>query len=124
VNLADEIGNAMVLGPDSHFDDLFLGAAERRFVTAERIVPAGTLGEHGPLERASIHRLLVDEVAPAPRGAHFTSNPPDYDRDEAFQRAYVAAAKDPESWSAFVERFLAGDEAAYQSAVDAWRSES
>ena len=123
VNVADTAGSAMVLGPDAHFDDLFLGAAERRFVTAEQVVAAGTLAEHGPLERATIHRLLTDKVAEAPRGAHFTANPPDYPRDEAFQKHYATAAKSPETWEAFTARFLAGDEAAYQSAVETWRSE-
>ena len=123
VNVADTAGSGMVLGPDSHFDDLFLGAANRRFVTAERVVAAGTLSEHGPLERASIHRLLTDLVAESPNGAHFTANPPDHPRDDAFQKAYATAAKDPETWAAFKERFLSGDEATYQSAVEAWRSE-
>ena len=123
VNVADTAGSAMVLGPDAHFDDLFLGAATRRFVTADKVVAAGTLAEHGPLERATIHRLLTDKVAETPGGAHFTANPPDAPRDEAFQKHYAAAAKDPEAWAAFKERFLSGDEAAYQSAVETWRSE-
>ena len=123
VNVADVAGNAMILGPDPFFDELFLGAAERRFVTAEKVVGAGTLAEHGPLERATIHRLMTDAVAETPGGAHFTTNLPDYGRDEAFQKAYVAAAKDPEAWAAFHERFLAGDEDSYQQAVEAWRQE-
>lgn len=121
-NRADTAGNAMFLGPDPFFDELFLGAAARRFVTAEKIVPAGTLSEHGPLERATIHRLLTDQVAAAPNGAHFTACPPDYERDEAFQRAYVAAAKDPEQWATFKATFLAGDEATYHAAVENWRA--
>jgi glutaconate CoA-transferase subunit A len=48
---------------------------------------------------------------------------PDYDRDEAFQREYVTAAKDPELWQAFAARFLAGDEQAYQAAVQEWHDE-
>ena len=34
-------------------------------------------------------------------GAHFTECPPDYGRDEAFQREYAATAKDPEAWAQF-----------------------
>jgi glutaconate CoA-transferase, subunit A len=123
VNVADEIGNAMILAPDPFFDDLFLGAATTRLVTAEEIVPAGTLSEHGPLERATIHRLLTDKIALAPNGAHFTANPPNYGRDEAFQKYYAQAAKDPETWNEFTARFLGGDEASYQAAVEAWRKE-
>jgi glutaconate CoA-transferase subunit A len=121
-NVADSAGNAMFLGPDPFFDELFLGAATRRFVTAERVVEAGTLAEHGPLAAATVHRLLTDAVAEAPGGAHFTACPPEYDRDEAFQRAYVTAAKDPAAWAEFTATFLAGDEAAYHAAVEAWRA--
>ena len=120
---ADTAGNAMILSPDPFFDELFLGAATRRFVTAEKIVDAGTLSSHGPIERATIHRLLTDRVAPARRGAHFTANAPDYERDEAFQRHYVASTKTPEDWAAFQARFLEGSETDYLTAVDAWESE-
>ncbi len=122
-NLADTAGNAMILSPDPFFDELFLGAATRRFVTAEKIVDAGTLSSHGPIERATIHRLLTDRVAPARSGAHFTANAPDYERDEAFQRHYVASTKTPEDWAAFQARFLEGSETDYLTAVDAWESE-
>ena len=54
-----------------------------------------------------------------PNGAHFTSCDPDYGRDEAFQREYAAAAADPQAWAAFRDRYLSGDEAAYQQAVSA-----
>ena len=37
-NRADTAGNGQILGPDPFFDPLFLGAAERRFLTTERIV--------------------------------------------------------------------------------------
>ena len=50
-------------------------------------------------------------------GAHFTSCVPDYDRDEAFQRKYAAAARDPLAWKAFEARYLLGSEADYQAAV-------
>ena len=54
----------------------------------------------------------------APGGAHFTECPPDYGRDEAFQREYAATAKDPEAWQAFKARYLdAENEADYHKAV-------
>jgi glutaconate CoA-transferase subunit A len=62
---------------------------------------------------------MVAGVVEAPNGAHFTSCAPDYGRDEEFQRAYAAAAKDPEEWARFTATYLAGDEAAYQAAVRA-----
>ena len=63
-------------------------------------------------------------VVEAPNGAHFTSCEPDYGRDEAFQRAYAAAAKDPGEWSRFVATYLTGDESAYQAAVTELRAEA
>ena len=48
VNRADTAGNGQILSPDPFFDTLFLGAAERRFLTTERVVENGGLadGEH------------------------------------------------------------------------------
>jgi len=120
-NRADTSGNAQMLGPDPYFDDLFLGAAARRFVTAEEVVAPGELAEHGPVGTVSLHRLLTDGVAETPMGAHFTSCDPDYGRDEAFQKRYAASAADPEVWSAFRERFVDVDEAGYHAAVAAER---
>jgi len=117
-NRADTAGNAQVLSPDAFFDPLFLGAAERRFVTAERIVENGTLaGGTNPLSSVPIHRMLTDAVAPAPGGAHFTANPPDYGRDEAFQKEYAAAAGDPAEWEAFAHRYVLVTEDEYQARI-------
>ena len=117
VNRADASGSGQILGPDPFFDELFLGAADRRFVTTERIVPTDELATGGPLQSLCISRLLTDGVVETPGGAHFTACVPDYGRDEGFQREYVAAARDPDSWAAFRDRFLAVDEDGYQSAT-------
>jgi glutaconate CoA-transferase subunit A len=121
-NRADSRGNAQYLGPDLYFDDLFLGAAQRRFVSCEQIVETRDFVKFGSLHTLRIHRGLVDGVVETPGGAHFTECPPDYGRDEAFQREYAAAAKGDEAWAAFGARFLALEsEEAYQDAVRAWR---
>ncbi len=117
VNRADAAGSGQILGPDPFFDELFLGAADRRFVTTERIVPTEELSSQGPIQTMCISRLLTDRVIETPGGAHFTACVPDYNRDEAFQREYVAAAGDPDAWAAFTERYLAVDEVGYQAAV-------
>ena len=117
VNRADASGSGQILGPDPFFDELFLGAADRRFVTTERIVPTEQLAEEGALQTLCISRLLTDGVVETPGGAHFTACVPDYGRDEGFQREYVAAARDPDSWAAFRDRFLAVDEDGYQAAT-------
>ena len=115
MNRADARGNAQYLGPDPYMDDLFLGAAERRFLSAERIVPTEELASGGPPQSLLISRLLVDGVIEAPNGAHFTSCDPDYPRDEAFQKQYVAAAKSPEAWAEFRAAWLDLSEADYQA---------
>jgi glutaconate CoA-transferase subunit A len=115
-NRADTAGNAQFLGPDPFFDDLFLGAARQRFVTAERVVTNGELEKEGPLPSVGIHRMLTDGVCESPGGAHFTACPPDYERDEAFQKEY-AASTDPEKWTGFKARYLDVSEDDYHRAV-------
>jgi glutaconate CoA-transferase subunit A len=120
LNVADARGNAAFHGPDLYFDDLFCQAAERAYLSCERIVPSEELGE---LTRRRIARWMVQGVVEVPGGAHFTTCTPDYERDEPFQKEYATAAKDPALWSAFEERFLRGSEQEYQQAVKDWHSE-
>jgi glutaconate CoA-transferase subunit A len=120
MNRADERGNGQFLGPDPFFDDLFCGAAKRRFMTCEKLVRTEDLLKEGSIHTLKINRTMVDGVIETPNGAHFTECPPDYERDEAFQREYAATAKDPDAWKSFAERYLALDsEEAYQAAVRA-----
>ncbi|HXW35065.1 MAG TPA: CoA-transferase [Acidimicrobiales bacterium] len=124
VNRADTHGNGQVLGPDPFFDELFLGAARVRVVTAEKVVEPGALLGEGPVQTVTISRLLSDAVVQTPNGAHFTSCAPDYGRDEDFQRLYAKSAGDPDAWAAFERRYLQVDEQDYQRAVDEERSKS
>jgi glutaconate CoA-transferase subunit A len=117
LNRADEAGNAQYLGPDPYFDELYCAAADRAYVSCERIVPTEELTATAPVQTLLIKRFMVRGVVEAPGGAHFTSCDPDYGRDEAFQREYVKAAGDPEAWAAFRARYLDVDEGAYQEAV-------
>ena len=119
LNRCDARGNAQFLGPDLYFDDLYCAAAERAYVSCERIVDTAALLEEGSVHTVRINRAMVTGVIETPGGAHFTSCVPDYERDEVFQREYATAAKDPEAWTAFRARYLDGDEAAYQDAVRA-----
>jgi glutaconate CoA-transferase subunit A len=119
MNQADARGNAQFLGPDPYFDDLYCMAAKRSFVSCERIVETSDLLKSGTAHTLKIHRAMVDGVIETPGGAHFTECPPDYGRDEAFQREYAATAKDPDAWAAFRERYLDVSEADYQRAVGA-----
>ncbi|MFY1699753.1 MULTISPECIES: CoA transferase subunit A [unclassified Solwaraspora] len=112
---ADIHGNALCLGPDPYFDDLYCAAADRAYVSCEQIVPAAQLT---PAASVLIRRHQVRGVVPATNGAHFTSCDPDYPRDERFQREYADAAG-TDRWAAFRQRYLDTDEAGYQQAVAA-----
>lgn len=120
LNRADCYGNAQYLGPDPYFDDLFCLAAKEAYLSAERIVDTAGLTVEAALPTVLLDRTMVTGVVEAPHGAHFTSCAPDHERDEAFQTAYVTAAKDPDDWAAFEKRFLAGSEQDYQDAVAAF----
>jgi glutaconate CoA-transferase, subunit A len=119
MNRADAGGNAQYLGPDPYFDDLFCLAARARLVSCERIVPTAELVGGGPVQSLLLNRAMVDGVVATPRGAHFTSCVPDYDRDELFQRRYMKSATSDEAWAQFRSTFLDGDEGEYQARVDA-----
>lgn len=124
LNRADKHGNATYLGPDPYFDDLFAMAAERTFLSVERIVDTAGLTVDTPVQRLLLSRMLVSGVVETPNGAHFTTCTPDYERDERFQKAYAAAAGGTDQdWATFEERFLSGDEGAYQAAVAAFAEE-
>ncbi|UUU34628.1 acyl CoA--acetate/3-ketoacid CoA transferase subunit alpha [Streptomyces sp. CA-210063] len=121
VNRADRQGNGQYLGPDPYFDDLFCEAADTAYLSCERLVDDFATAE--PTKEVTAQTLLVGRqvvtgVVEAPNGAHFTSCAPDHGRDEAFQKHYATTP-----WGEFAERFLAGDEHAYQSAVRAWHKE-
>jgi acyl CoA:acetate/3-ketoacid CoA transferase alpha subunit len=117
MNRADERGNGQFLGPDPYFDELFLMAAKRRFMTCERIVRTEDFAREGTFHTLKINRMLVDGVVEAPNGAHFTSCTPDYPRDEVFLARYAASAASPEAWAEFRKAFLEGDESEYQRRV-------
>jgi acyl CoA:acetate/3-ketoacid CoA transferase alpha subunit len=117
MNVGDAQGNAAYTGIDPYFDDLFLMAAQRRFLSVEQVVPTEELVKAVPPQALLINRMMVDTVVEAPNGAHFTTAAPDYGRDEKFQRHYAEAAGSEESWQQFVATYLSGSEADYQKAV-------
>ena len=120
LNRGDASGNSQYLGPDLYMDDLFLRAATtNRFVSVERIIPTEDLTKEGTFHTLRVSRLMVDGVVEAPNGAHFTSCAPDYERDEAFQRAYAKSAASPDAWAEFRTAWIDVDEAGYQAKVSA-----
>lgn len=116
LNVGDMGGNAAFLGPDLYFDDLFLRAARRRFLSVERVVATEELaGIAGTEQRLRVNRTMVDGVVERPGAAHFTSCVPEYDRDEVFQQQYAAAARTPEAWASFRAEWVDVSEDQYQA---------
>lgn len=105
---ADPRGNALVLGPDSHFDDVFCGAAEQAIVSAEEIVPTDQLLGDDCLRALHLNRSVVNGVVDAPFGAHPTSCAPRYGIDKEHLRTYAESVGD--GWSRYRADFIdAGD---------------
>lgn len=121
---ADASGNAMWLGEDPFFDDLYVRAAKKAFVATEQVVQTEDFLSIGDITRLRISRMDVTGVIESPNGAHFTECAPDYGRDEAFQRRYTATAKSDEAWEEFRTDFLDIDEAGYQTKVSELRAEN
>src|SRR5829696_6004092 len=124
MNLGDAQGNAAYTGIDPYFDDLYLMAAERRYLSVEQVVPTDELVKAVPPQALVINRMMVDSVVESPNGAHFTTAAPDYGRDEKFQRHYAQAAAEDDTWSQFVATYLSGSEADYQAAVRKFAEEA
>lgn len=124
LNLGDKHGNAAYTGIDPYFDDLFLMAADRRFLSVERVVETDELIKTVPPQALLVNRMMVDQVIEAPGGAHFTTTEPDYGRDEKFQQHYAKAAAEEETWAQFIATYLSGTEADYQAAVRRFTTEA
>jgi glutaconate CoA-transferase subunit A len=118
-NRADARGNAQYLGPDWYFDDLFAMAADRTFVSCERVVEPDEFRDAGSVDSIRISRLWTDGVVEAPFGAHFTHCVPDYQRDEQIQLDYAASAKEPEAWAAFRAKYVDVPEPDYRRLAQA-----
>lgn len=123
MNRADQFGNAQYLGPDPYFDDLFCMAAKEAYVSTEQVIDTAGMTVDAALQTMLLNRTMVAGVVETPNGAHFTTCTPTYERDEKFQRAYATAAKTPEDWAAFEQRFLSGSEQDYQDAVARFHSD-
>lgn len=117
LNIGDAHGNAAYQGVDPYMDDLFCLAAEKRYLSVERLVETEELVKTVPPQALLLNRMMVDGVVEAPNGAHFTLAGESYGRDEKFQRHYAAAAGSPETWREFADTYLRGSEDDYQAAV-------
>lgn len=95
---ADPEGNAQI-GDNKGIDVELSGAAKTVIVTADEIVPA--------LEKADVIAPWIDAVVHAPQGALPTSCHPLYGLDGEAILAYSEQVNDHDSWSAYVNTWLA-----------------
>ena len=117
LNLGDAQGNAAYTGIDPYFDDLFLMAAQRRFLSVEQLVSTEELVKAMSPQALMINRMMVDSVVEAPGGAHFTIAAPDYGRDENSSGTTPKPPGPTRRWEEFMATYLSGSEADYQAAV-------
>lgn len=114
---ADRGGNGQFLNSDLYMDDLMAMGAGRTFMSCEKIVDTADFAKFGSHHTQRISRLMTTGVIERAGAAHFTECPPDYGRDEAFQKEYAATAKSDELWGAFREKYLNVSEDDYQRIV-------
>jgi glutaconate CoA-transferase, subunit A len=117
VHRSDERGNVLTLSPDPFFDELMARAAQRVFVTAERIVPTAELDMPRNARFNLIERTMITGVVEARFGAHPTSAAPDYHLDLAHLKTYVDSATSTQSWAAYREHFIDTSPEHYLAAV-------
>lgn len=116
VNEADRLGNTLIKSHDPLFDHLFARAAERCYVSTEK------LGDRLELDAATarfnpFERYLVHGVVHAPCGAHPTYNGPDYGWDLEHLKRYNASGAEENGWQNYMSEFVADGETAYLAKV-------
>ncbi len=117
VDISDRLGNTQIYGPDPYFDAHFARAAQQCFVSCEQVVDC-MADQHSATAKANyFERFLVTGVVSAPGGAHPTSCAPTYGWDLEHLKTYCASATDDSGFSAYADRYVRGDEAAYQQHV-------
>jgi len=101
VNESDQLGNARISG-DPYLDGLFVRAADKVIMSAERIMPVGNIQE------SSILSCWIDMVVEAPKGAYPGGCYPDYGITEKEFKRYGDAAKDPDSFKKYLNEVVKG----------------
>jgi glutaconate CoA-transferase, subunit A len=117
VHRADQQGNTLTLSPDPFFDELMGRAADKVYVTTEKLVATADLDMINNLRFNILERAQITGVAEAPYGAHPTSAAPDYHLDLGHLKTYAASAATAEEWSDYRSKFLDVSEAGYLAAV-------
>jgi glutaconate CoA-transferase, subunit A len=105
VQTCDEEGNAWIMGPKWDSPEQAKASA-RTIVIAERVVPTDVIRREP--ERCVIPNLLVSHVVELPFGAHPTSVYREYDYDADEIKRYVEAAKNPDLWKVYLDKYVYG----------------
>jgi glutaconate CoA-transferase subunit A len=113
VDLSDRMGNTQIHGPDPFFDDMFARAAERCFVSCDRLVERIDHDAAAVAKANFFERYLVTGVVHAPAGAHPTSCAPLYGWDLEHLKKYTASATEDGGWARYMGEFVAGTEENY-----------
>jgi len=105
VQVADEEGNAWLLGPKWDNTEQ-VKSSRRTIVIAEHIVPGEVIRQNP--ERTVIPGLLVSHVVELPFSAHPTSVYREYDYDARQIERYVEATRTPQAFVEFLDEFIFG----------------
>lgn len=105
VQVADEEGNAWILGPRWDNEEQ-VKASKRTVVITEQLVSAETIRRHP--ERTLIPAFKVSHVVHLPFSAHPTSVYGVYDFDKEHIKFYAEASKTPEGFTKYVDEYVCG----------------
>jgi glutaconate CoA-transferase, subunit A len=103
--VADEEGNAWILGPRWDNEEQ-VKASSRAIVITERLVPIETIRREP--ERTTIPGFRVSHVVHLPFAAHPTSVYHVYDYDADHIRRYVDASKTAEGFQRYLDKYVNG----------------
>ncbi|MCW8193212.1 CoA transferase subunit A [Proteobacteria bacterium 005FR1] len=113
VNRADRLGNTLITGNDVYFDHCFARAAEKCYVSAEKVDDRLDL-DAATARFNTFERSLVTGVVEAPLGAHPTSCGPEYGWDMKHLKEYSDGAAEESGWQSYRETYIQCDEAEYR----------
>jgi glutaconate CoA-transferase subunit A len=105
VQIADEEGNAKILGP-RWVNEEQVKASKRTIVITERLVPTEMIRREP--ERTVIPGFRVSHVVHLPFAAHPTSVYHAYDHDEDHIRHYAGASKTREGFQKYLDEYVHG----------------
>ena len=105
VQVADEDGNAWILGPRWDNEEQ-VKASKRAIVITEQLVSTEAIRRHP--DRTRIPGFKVSHVVHLPFSAHPTSVYGVYDFDKAHIKKYAEASKTPEGFQGYLDEYVLG----------------